>query len=263
MTEHDPCPDIAPIIEWAVQSLGEGIVLQHLALDPRQLDELLAGNMVADTAVKEGLSRLTEIAKKAGLGEPPPPVEPPASDVAKSGDEIEPVPPPEPVAPPVARETNDTTPIPRARTRDSAARLPALAQHELEVLLCMMNELGSIQALRRYTEWEDLSGELAMLLLQVTILRKFGDFHSVQRMFPGSHLEQIQWRRDHIRELREIWPDWTQKIWHSFFGGGPIETRAVLKEVTDELPFPYLPDFILFNDILEAGSDSAAPGKVS
>ena len=243
--------------------MGEGIVLQHLALDPRQLDELLAGNMVADTAVKEGLSRLTEIAKKAGLGEPPPPVEPPASDVAKSGDEIEPVPPPEPVAPPVARETNDTTPIPRARTRDSAARLPALAQHELEVLLRMMLELGSIQARRRYTEWEDLSRELAMLLLQVTILRKFGDFHSVQRMFPGSHLEQIQWRRDHIRELREIWPDWTQKIWHSFFGGGPIETRAVLKEVTDELPFPYLPDFILFNDILEAGSDSAAPGKVS
>ena len=262
MTKYSEYQDMVPIIEWAVQSLGEAIVLQHLALDPKQLEELLAGNMVADTAVKEGLSRLTEIAKKAGLGEPPPPVEPPASDVAKSGDEKEPVPPPEPVAPPVARETHHTTPIPRARTRDSAARLPALAQYELDVLLRMMLKLGSIQALRRYTEWEDLSGELAMLLLQVTILRKFGDFHSVQRMFPGSQLEQIQWSRDRIRELKDMRPDWAQKIRYFFLGGGPIKMRAVLMEVALELPSPYRPDFMLFYDILEAGSDSAVPGTV-
>ena len=286
--------DAGSLIEWVCRAMGTDVVRGRLAVDPDQLQGLRDGTAVPDDDVLHRLSLLIDLAKDAGLGEPPPPAKPETTVAAPTiQNVVENSPPSVSAAQPEGISTNRTAPTPRSSEpklrptpvslpqppvpaiRSSRppigqlARTPAKGDHtQLEQAwqfssnaMCLLNIWVN---LKRDMEilplgWARHSRELAAALVWLTMCRWYRQDHGIRQVVGEPSSEEIRGLMERARQLRQRHPTWLEKVGHFFMGGGPEEVKALVTEAAG----PQLTDYPLTLPLLASilAADQTEPDR--
>ena len=227
--------DAGPLIEWVCRAMGADIVRGRLALDPDQLQDLRDGTAVPDDDVLHRLAQLLDIAKDAGLGEPPPRAKPETAIAAPTIQNVVENPPP-PSAPPPIIESPPRV-APSAQTHSERVRIirdaakPVLEERNL--LITLLGHLREAEEQRPHNHRMNKWIRLAQNKVRHCLVAEYYVQCRGARGHPLPRKEVLALYSRLIKRSEKEMADWPRRspLLRIIFGKGYLAPEEVIKDV--------------------------------